>query len=60
MPAIEVGAKDDFNILGVVAGVFRPFHEQLPALEPLLADEAAEAALAETGMPAVPMPTTVS
>ncbi|MEO5817861.1 MAG: S24 family peptidase, partial [Gemmatimonadaceae bacterium] len=26
--AIEVGPKDDFAVLGVVCGVFRPFMEQ--------------------------------
>jgi repressor LexA len=26
--AIEVGPRDDFAVLGVVCGVFRPFHEQ--------------------------------
>lgn len=29
--AIEVGAKDDFAVLGVVCGVFRPYWEQDPA-----------------------------
>jgi repressor LexA len=29
--AIEVGPKDDFAVLGVVCGVFRPFWEQEPA-----------------------------
>src|SRR5674476_1032633 len=28
--AIEVGPKDDFAVLGVVCGVFRPFMEQTP------------------------------
>ena len=27
--AIEVGPRDDFAVLGVVCGVFRPFHEQI-------------------------------
>jgi repressor LexA len=31
--AIEVGAQDDFALLGVVCGVFRPFFEQEPARE---------------------------
>ncbi|HEX8941724.1 MAG TPA: transcriptional repressor LexA [Gemmatimonadaceae bacterium] len=35
--AIEVGPKDDFAILGVVAGVFRPFWEQEPP--PTLVDD---------------------
>ena len=30
---IEVGPRDDFAILGVVCGVFRPFFEQEPARE---------------------------
>jgi repressor LexA len=29
--SIEVGPRDDFSILGVVCGVFRPFFEQEPA-----------------------------
>ena len=29
--AIEVGPRDDFAVLGVVCGVFRPFFEQEPA-----------------------------
>ncbi len=28
---IEVGPRDDFAILGVVCGVFRPYFEQEPA-----------------------------
>ena len=32
--AIEVGPRDDFAVLGVVCGVFRPFHEQ--AMTPTL------------------------
>ena len=35
--AIEVGPKDDFAVLGVVCGVFRPFFEQEPA--PTFTDE---------------------
>ena len=38
--AIEVGPRDDFAVLGVVCGVFRPFMEQ--AMQPVLA-------LAESG-----------
>ncbi|HVA56522.1 MAG: transcriptional repressor LexA [Gemmatimonadaceae bacterium] len=38
-PPIEVGPTDDFAILGVVCGVFRPFVENEPAPpEPLPAD----------------------
>jgi len=29
--AIEVGPRDDFAVLGVVCGIFRPFYEQEPA-----------------------------
>lgn len=32
--AIEVGSRDDFAVLGVVCGVFRPFHDQSPARDP--------------------------
>jgi repressor LexA len=32
--AIEIGPEDDFAVLGVVCGVFRPFFEQEPAPEP--------------------------
>ena len=35
--AIEVGPQEDFSVLGVVCGVFRPFFEQEPA--PTFADE---------------------
>jgi repressor LexA len=35
--AIEVGQKDDFAILGVVCGVFRPYWEQEP--EPTMLDD---------------------
>jgi repressor LexA len=35
--AIEVGPRDDFAVLGVVCGVFRPFHEQAPIIPALLA-----------------------
>jgi repressor LexA len=41
--AIEVGPKDDFAILGVVTGVFRPFFDQPPAqlaLDDVIADQA--------------------
>jgi len=31
---IEIGPQDDFSVLGVVAGVFRPFWEQQPAPQP--------------------------
>jgi repressor LexA len=32
--SIEIGPRDDFAVLGVVCGVFRPFFEQEPAREP--------------------------
>jgi SOS-response transcriptional repressor LexA len=32
--AIEVGPRDDFAVLGVVCGVFRPFMEQ--SMQPTL------------------------
>ena len=58
--AVELGPKDDFTILGVVSGVFRPFFEQLlPATE-----SAVEESMPE--MPALPelptpqMPTAVT
>src|SRR3712207_3984171 len=43
--AIEVGPKDDFSILGVVTGVFRPFFDQPPsdAIEEAIAEQAAPA-----------------
>jgi repressor LexA len=31
--SIEVGPRDDFSVLGVVCGVFRPYFEQEPARE---------------------------
>ncbi|HEY9226261.1 MAG TPA: S24 family peptidase, partial [Gemmatimonadaceae bacterium] len=36
---IEVGQKDDFAILGVVCGVFRPYWEQEPAPPTLTVEE---------------------
>lgn len=39
--AIEVGPRDDFAILGVVCGVFRPFFEQEPAPPPVIDQETA-------------------
>jgi hypothetical protein len=45
--AIEVGPKDDFTILGVVTGVFRPFFDHPPAaadVEDVIADQALGAA----------------
>ncbi len=41
--SITVGPSDDFSVLGVVCGVFRPFWEQEPA--PLIANEEAAAVL---------------
>lgn len=37
---VEVGPRDDFSVLGVVCGVFRPFHEQEPP-PPLIDEETA-------------------
>jgi repressor LexA len=36
--SIEVGPRDDFAVLGVVCGVFRPFHEQeiVKEIEPIV------------------------
>ena len=39
--AIEVGPRDDFAVLGVVCGVFRPFFEQEPPPTITTADELA-------------------
>jgi repressor LexA len=41
--AIEVGPRDDFAILGVVCGVFRPFFEQEPPPSMNLEEETAGA-----------------
>lgn len=37
--AIEVGPRDDFAVLGVVCGVFRPFMEQVPQRTPVVASD---------------------
>jgi repressor LexA len=47
--AIEVGPKDDFAVLGVVTGVFRPFFDQPPvpvALDDVIAEQAMTPSLA--------------
>ena len=52
--AIEVGPRDDFSILGVVTGIFRPFFDQPPApaaVEEAIADDAIAA-----GLPSFPTP----
>jgi repressor LexA len=52
--AIEVGPRDDFAILGVVTGIFRPFFDQPPAptaVEEAIADDAVAA-----GLPSLPTP----
>jgi repressor LexA len=41
IPAIEVGPTDDFAILGVVCGVFRPYLEQEPEPQHSLDEEVA-------------------
>jgi repressor LexA len=41
--SIEVGPRDDFSILGVVAGIFRPFFDQPPVpvvVDDMVADQA--------------------
>ena len=58
---LELGPKDDFKILGVVSGVFRPFFEQVT--EPATLDDLTpDLGATIPSMPdvAVPMPTTVS
>jgi repressor LexA len=55
--AIEVGPKDDFSILGVVTGIFRPFFDQPPApraVEEAIADDAIAAGLPSLPNAAVP------
>ena len=37
--SVEVGPRDDFAVLGVVCGVFRPFSEREPQPTMLLADD---------------------
>jgi repressor LexA len=57
--AIEVGPKDDFAILGVVTGVFRPFFDQPPmpaAVEEAIVDQAITASLPSLAGAAVPAP----
>jgi repressor LexA len=51
--AIEVGPKDDFAVLGVVTGVFRPFHDQ-PSAPVLLDDMIADQPMAATALPSLP------
>jgi repressor LexA len=36
---LEVGPRDDFAVLGVVCGVFRPFFEQEPEPAAIVPDE---------------------
>ena len=50
--AIEVGPKDDFSILGVVTGIFRPFFDQ-PAAPKAVEDAIADDAIA-AGLPTLP------
>ena len=57
--AIEVGPKDDFAILGVVTGVFRPFFDQPPmpaAVEEAIADQAVTATLPSLSNGAIAAP----
>lgn len=59
MPTVELGPKDDFTILGVVSGVFRPFFEQLlPATDAAAEDAVPGIPLGE--LPTPSMPTAVS
>lgn len=59
MPTVELGPKDDFTILGVVSGVFRPFFEQLlPATDAAAEDAIPGIPLGE--LPTPSMPTAVS
>lgn len=59
VPTVELGPKDDFSILGVVSGVFRPFHEQLlPATESALEESPGIPLIAD--LPTPQMPTAVS
>ena len=57
--SIEVGPKDDFSILGVVVGIFRPFFDQPPVpvvVEEALADQAIGAAMSTLGGVSAPAP----
>jgi repressor LexA len=57
--SIEVGPKDDFAILGVVTGVFRPFYDQPPVpvvVDDAIADEAIGASLPSLSSVSAPSP----
>lgn len=57
--AIEVGPKDDFSILGVVSGVFRPFYDQpqIPmVVDDVVADQAIGPAMPSLGSVSAPAP----
>jgi repressor LexA len=57
--AIEVGPKDDFAILGVVTGVFRPFFDQPPpavVLDDVIADHAMATSLPTLPTVSAPSP----
>jgi repressor LexA len=57
--AIEVGPKDDFAVLGVVTGVFRPFFDQPPvlsAVEEAIADQTLSPSLPSLPSAGVPAP----
>ena len=57
--SIEVGPKDDFAILGVVTGVFRPFFDQplvQAAVEDAIVDQAIGASLPTLPSASVPSP----
>jgi repressor LexA len=60
--SIEVGPRDDFAILGVVTGVFRPFFDQPPAplvLDDVIADQAVAPSLASLSGVSVASPVVV-
>lgn len=55
VPPVELGPKDDFTILGVVAGVFRPFFEQLlPATESAVEEAAPGVTMSDIPTPSMP------
>ncbi len=49
--SIEVGPKDDFSVLGVVTGIFRPFYDQPPV--PVVLDDIAADASITSGLPSL-------
>ena len=56
---VEVGPKDDFAVLGVVTGIFRPFYDRPPepaVLDDVFADEAVAESLPSLPGVAAPSP----